>query len=147
MAEPATTETDTGPRPIVPYLKLDPKPHLVGSRCACGAVYLDPKRVACSKCGAVGPFPLIDLSSNGKVYVFSVIHQSFPGIKTPYVSAIVDLPEGVSVRTSLQDVDPEQAQKEPGKIFNLPVEMTTYVAAKDREGHDVIAFAFRPARN
>ena len=147
MAEPATTETDTGPRPIVPYLKLDPKPHLVGSRCACGAVYLDPKRVACSKCGAVGPFPPLDLSSNGKVYVFSVVHQSFPGIKTPYVSAIVDLPEGVSVRTSLQDVDPEQAQKEPQKIFNLPVEMTTYVAAKDREGHDVIAFAFRPARN
>ena len=146
MAEPATTETDSGPRPIVPYLKLEPKPHLVGSRCACGATYLDPKRVACSKCGAVGPFPLIDLSSHGKVYVFSVIHQSFPGIKTPYVSAIVDLPEGVSVRTSLQDVDPEQAQKEPQKIFDLPVEMTTYVASQDREGHDVIAFAFRPAR-
>jgi uncharacterized OB-fold protein len=147
MAEQAQTETDSGPRPIVPYLRLDPKPHLVGSRCTCGAVYLDVKRVACSKCGAAGPFPAIDLSSNGKVYVFSVIHQSFPGIKTPYVSAIVDLPEGVSVRTSLQDVDPEAAQKEPHKIFNMPVEMVTHVASKDREGHDVIAFSFRPTKN
>lgn len=147
MAEQAQTETDTGPRPIVGYFKLDPKPHLVGSRCACGAVYLDLNRVACSKCGATGPFPSIDLSTKGKVYVFSVVHQSFPGIKTPYVSAIVDLPEGVSVRTSLQDVDPEIAQKEPQKIFNLSVELTTYVAAKDREGHDVIAFAFRRAQN
>jgi uncharacterized OB-fold protein len=147
MAEQAQTETDSGPRPIVAYFKLDPKPHLVGSRCACGAVYLDPNRVACSKCGASGPFPQIDISTRGKVYVFSVIHQSFPGIKTPYVSAIVDLPEGVSVRTSLFDVDPEQAQKEPQKLFNLPVELTTYVAAKDREGHDVVAFAFKPAQN
>ena len=147
MAEQAQTETDSGPRPIVGYFKLEPKPHLVGSRCACGAVYLDPNRVACSKCGAVGPFPPIDLSTKGKVYVFSVVHQSFPGIKTPYVSAIVDLPEGVSVRTGLLEVDPEQAQTEPHKVFNLPVELTTYVAAKDREGHDVVAFAFRPARS
>ncbi|HTW86948.1 MAG TPA: OB-fold domain-containing protein [Candidatus Binataceae bacterium] len=147
MAEQAQTETDSGPRPIVPYLKLDPKPHLVGSRCACGAVYLDVKRVACSKCGVTGPFPIIDLSNQGKVYVFSVIYQSFPGIKTPYVTAIVDLPEGVSVRTSLEDVDPEKAQKEPHKIFNMPVELVTHPAAKDREGHDVIAFSFRPAGN
>ncbi|MBF6567433.1 MAG: Zn-ribbon domain-containing OB-fold protein [Candidatus Binataceae bacterium] len=147
MAQEAQIVTDSGPRPIVPYLKLEPKPHLIGSKCACGAVYLDPKRVACSKCGASGPFPTVDLSERGKVYVFSVIHQSFPGIKTPYVTAIVDLPEGVSVRTNLLDVDPEQAQKEPHKIFGMPVEMVTQVASKDREGHDVIAFSFRPTRN
>ena len=68
-------------------------------------------------------FKPVPLSDKGKVYVFSVVHQSFPGIKTPYVTAIVDLPEGVSVRANLTDVDPEQAQKEPNKVFNLPVEI------------------------
>ncbi len=87
------------------------------------------------------------LSNNGKVYVFSVVHQSFPGIKTPYITAIVDMPEGVSVRANLLDVDPNDVQKEPQKYFDMPVEMTTYTAAKDREGHEVIAFAFKPAKH
>src|SRR5580658_2142594 len=87
MAEQAQAATNGGPRPIVPFLKLDPKPHLVGIKCsACGAIFLDAKRVACSKCGATGKFGPIDLSQKGKVYVFSVVHQSFPGIKTPYVT-------------------------------------------------------------
>jgi len=106
MAEQAQA-TDTGPRPIVPWLKLAPKPHLEGIKCGkCGAIYLDPKRVACSKCGEAENFKPVTLSDKGKVYVFSVVHQSFPGIKTPYVTAIVDLPEGISVRANLTGVDP-----------------------------------------
>ena len=146
MAEQAQA-TDTGPRPIVPWLKLTPKPHLEALKCACGAMYLDPKRVACSKCGASDKFNPITLSDKGKVYVFSVVHQSYPGIKTPYVTVIVDLPEGISVRANLTEVDALEAQKEPKKIFNLPVELTTAVASKDREGHDVIAFSYRPSKN
>src|SRR5580658_1466712 len=145
MAEQAQA-TDTGPRPIVPWLKLGPKPHLEGIKCVCGAIYLDPKRVACSKCGETDKFQPLALSDKGKVYVFSVVHQSFPGIKTPYVTAIVDLPEGVSVRANLVDVVPEQLQKEPNKYFDMPVEMVTNVVAKDREGHDVVSFAFRPSK-
>jgi uncharacterized OB-fold protein len=140
--------TDTGPRPILPILKLEPKPHLVGSKCpTCGALYLDLNRVACSKCGTAGPFPQVDFSNQGKVWVFSVVHQSFPGIKTPYATAIVDLPEGISVRSSLVDVDTEEMEKNPQKAFGMPVELTTAVVAKDREGHDVVAFQYRPIKN
>src|SRR6266481_4068082 len=147
MAEQAQAATDTGPRPIVPFLKLGSEPHLMGAKCTCGAVYLDTKRVACSKCGETGKFSPVKLSNKGKVYVYSVVHQSFPGIKTPYITAIVDLPEGVSVRANLIDVDPLNAQKEPKKMFDMPVEMTTYVAAKDREGHEVMAFAYKPSKH
>jgi uncharacterized OB-fold protein len=147
MAE-QTTAGNSGPRPIVPFLKLEPKPHLVGSKCSsCGALFLDVKRVACSKCGATGSFKTIDLSDRGKVYVFSVVHQSFPGIKTPYITAIVDLPDGVSVRSNLIDISPDEMQKNPTKFFDLPVELVTGVVAKDREGHDVVGFSFRPSRN
>ena len=74
------------------------------------------------------------------------MHQSFPGIKTPYITAIVDLPEGVSVKANLLDVDPEQAQKEPKKIFDMPVDMVTFTAAKDRKGRDVIGFGYKPSK-
>jgi uncharacterized OB-fold protein len=145
MAEETQT-TDQGRRPIVPFLRLEPKPHLVGKKCSCGAVFVDSRRVACAKCGADGPFTEIPLSNHGTVYVFSVVHQSFPGIKTPYISAIVDLPEGATVRANLIDVDPDEAEKNPGKVFGMPVELTTSVSGKDREGHDVVLFSYRPRR-
>jgi uncharacterized OB-fold protein len=148
MAEQQTQQSEAGPRPILPILKLQPKPHLVGSKCgACGAIFLDLKRLACSKCGAAGQFQEVELSDRGKVWVFSVIHQSFPGIKTPYVTAVVDLPEGVSVKSNLVDVDPEDLQKNPQKAFGMPVELVVNKVATDRQGNDVMAFQFRPSKN
>src|ERR1700676_4672795 len=138
MAEQPKAESteQPGKRPILPFLKLEPSPHLVGSKCgSCGAVFLDIKRMACSKCGATNQVSQIPLSNKGNVWVFSVIHQSFPGIKTPYITAIVDLPEGVSVRSNIVDIDAEDAQKNPKQMFDMPVDMITFTAAKDREGH------------
>ena len=148
MAEPQTAQVETGPRAILPILKLQPKPHLVGSKCSkCGAVFLDLKRAACSKCGAASNLQHIELSDKGKVWVFSVIHQSFPGIKTPYITAIVDLPEGISIKSNLIDVDPEDLQKNPQKAFGMPVELVVNPVSKDRQGNEVMAFQFRPSQN
>src|SRR5487761_2677842 len=122
MAEQPKAESTEPPgkRPILPFLKLEPSPHLVGSKCGnCGAVFLDLKRMACSKCGATNQFTQIPLSNKGNVWVFSVIHQSFPGIKTPYITAIVDLPEGVSVRTNLINLDADEVEKNPKKMFDM----------------------------
>lgn len=132
-------------RPIVPFLRLGTngdKPHLVGKKCnSCGALYLG-RRVACSKCGTTGPFNEIRLSDKGTLWVYSIVYQSAPGIPTPYVAAIVDLPEGVSVRCNIIDVEPK-----PENIqFGMPVEMITRKVREDKEGNDVIAFFFRPAR-
>jgi hypothetical protein len=63
------------------------------------------------------------------------------------VTAIVDLPEGVSVRANLDGVNPEEIEKNPKPIFDMPVELVTSVVAKDREGHDVVAFSFKPSKN
>jgi uncharacterized OB-fold protein len=132
-------------RPIVPFLRLGDngeKPYLVAKKCSnCGAVYLG-KRVACSKCSATGPFNEIRLSDKGSLWVYSIVYQSAPGIPTPYVAAIVDLPEGASVRCTLIDVEPN-----PEKLsFGMPVEMVTKKVREDKEGNDVIAFFFRPAK-
>ena len=134
----------TGRRPIVPFLRLpeEGEPYLAGTRCtACGATYLG-HRIACSKCAARGPFQEVPLSRNGTLWVYSIVHQSFPGVPVPYVVGVVDLPEGVSVRCNIIDVEPK-----PEAIrFGMPVEMTTGVSQQDNQGNDVIAFYFRPAQ-
>jgi hypothetical protein len=130
-------------RPIVPFLRLPDggEPYLAGQRCgACGAVYLG-RRLACSRCLATGPFTEVPLSRRGTLWVYSIVHQSMPGVPVPYVAAIVDLPEGVAVRANLVGVEPD-----PAKLrFGMPVEMTTGVSQQDRDGNDVVAFYFRPA--
>ena len=145
MAETTAQFEGKKARPIVPYLRLgdgQEPPYLAGEQCAaCGAVYLD-HRVACSKCTATGPFKEIRLSKTGTLYVYTIVYQSMPGIKTPYVAGIVDLPEGVSVRATLMDIEPD-----PRKIaFDLPVEMVSQKVREDKDGTDVIAYFFRPVR-
>jgi uncharacterized protein len=113
----------------------------MGSRCKqCGAVYLG-GRMACSKCFSTEPMEEIKLSNKGELHVFSIVHQSAPGIPTPYVAAIVDLPEGVSVRCNITGVEPDPKNLK----FGMPVEMVSEKIRTDREGNDVIAFSFRPA--
>jgi uncharacterized OB-fold protein len=144
VSTPSAKATTPKRRPIVPFLRLpeEGEPYLAGHRCAaCGAVYLSTRR-ACSKCLATGPFVETRLSPRGTLWVWSIVHQSVPGVKVPYVVGVVDLPEGVSVRCNIVDVEPDPAKLQ----FGMPLEMTTGVSQQDREGNDVVAFYFRPAR-
>jgi uncharacterized protein len=136
--QPAEPKTE---RPIVPFLALGDRPHLMGLRCkTCGATYLKSGRVACSKCGEAGGLEDVKLSDRGTLWVYSIVHQSAPGIPVPYVAAIVDLPDKVSVRCTVIDVEPD-----PAKLpFGMPLRMVTKKVRTDKEGRDVIAFFFRP---
>ena len=141
-----TQEAPSEPKqnPIVPFLRIpdDPndQPYLWGTKCkACGAVFLG-ERVACGKCGDLGPFEEVRLSDEGEIYVFSVVHQTVPGLEAPYVAAIIDLPEGVSVRGNVYGLDPTNPSPE---WFGKKVKMYTEKVRTDRDGNDVIAAKFR----
>jgi uncharacterized OB-fold protein len=142
MSETAATSDPKPERPIVPFLALGPPPHLMGLRCShCGTTYLKSGRVACGKCGEAHAFEDVRLSDRGTLWVYSIVHQSAPGIPVPYVAAIVDLPEKVAVRCTLIDIEPD-----PAKLpFGLPLKMVTKKVRTDKEGRDVIAFFFTPA--
>ncbi len=91
-----------GPLPVVPYLKLPEgaDPYIEGHKCgACGSIFLG-ERSICSKCGSRGQLQPTQLSNQGKLYVYSIVHRSFPGIEVPYISAIVDLAAPSAVRTT-----------------------------------------------
>ncbi len=130
---------------IVPFLKIPEnraeKPYLQGSRCkSCSSVYLG-TRMACSKCFSTEPMDEIKLSDKGELHVFSIVHQSAPGVPTPYIAAIVDLPEGVSVRCNILGVEPDPKNLK----FGMPVQMVAEKIREDREGNEVISFSFKPA--
>lgn len=127
--------------PIVDYLVLDDgEPHLVANTCdACGARYFD-RRVACASCGG-RTFTRTPLATEGKVRSFTIVHRASPGVKTPYVSALVELADGAVVKANVVDVEPT-----PDKVkLGMPVRLTTWVADTDDAGNEAVAFGFAPA--
>ena len=139
MAEAAAKK----PLPVVPYLKIPEsgEPHLEGQRCReCGAIFLG-SRVACSSCGGRKGFEPVRLSDQGTLYVYSIVHRSFPGIETPYVSAVVDLDGGGTVKGNLIHVEPTPDQVKMG----MRVEVVYQIAPrKDREGNEYLTYYFQP---
>jgi uncharacterized OB-fold protein len=132
-----------GPRPIVEYLKIPSggAPYLEGQKCGrCGAIFLG-ERNTCSKCGTSGSFAAIPLANRGELYVYSIVHRSFPGIEVPYVSAIVDLEGGGTVKGNLIGIEPD-----PEKIrMGMPVDVVYEIAPrKDKEGNEYLTYYFKP---
>ncbi len=130
-------------RSVVPFLKNpeDGEPYLEGHKCGgCGAVFLG-ERSVCASCGARDGIKPVRLSNRGELYVYSIVHRSFPGIETPYVSAVVDLEGGGTVKGNLIHIDPN-----PEKVkMGMPVEVIYETAPrKDAEGNEYLTYYFQP---
>ena len=80
-------------------------------------------------------------SPTGQLRTFTIVHRGAPGVPAPYVSAVVELDGGGSVKANLVNVEPD-----PGHVqFGMPVKLTTYVAGTDDNGTEAVAFAYEPA--
>ena len=127
--------------PLVSYLALDNgSPHLVANTCdQCGARFLD-RRNACARCGATA-FTPTSLATTGKVTSFTIVQRAAPGVKVPFVSAVVELVDGASVQANIVDTEPD-----PDHVaLGMPVKLTTYVVGTDDNGNEAVAFGFAPA--
>jgi len=131
------------PLPVVPFLKIPDsgEPFLEGCVCTqCHATFLAP-RLACGKCGA-RELTTKPLSNVGTLYAYSIVHRSFPGVAVPYISAIVDLDGGGSVKGNLINVEPD-----PKKLpYGMPVEVIykDALGRKDAEGNAYLSYFFQP---
>ena len=127
--------------PIVDYLALDDgPPHLVAWEAVdSGALYFD-RRNADAKSGGTA-FKRRKLATSGKLRSFTIVHRTVPGVPAPYVSALVDLDGGGSVKGNLVNIPPDPEHVKLG----MPVRMTTFVAGTDDDGTDAVAFAFEPS--
>ena len=132
------------PLPVVPFLKIPEgaDPYLEGHRCGnCEATFLG-ERAVCSKCGARDQMNTVTLPNSGKLYSYSIVYRSFPGIEVPYISAIVDLDDGTAIKGNLIGVEPDPANIE----FDMPVDVifADALGRKDRDGNDYMAYFFQP---
>jgi uncharacterized OB-fold protein len=126
--------------PIVDYLVLDDgEAHLEAWEAVdSGALYFD-RRNADAK-GGGDQFRRRRLGNTGVVRSFTIVHRTVPGVPAPYVSALVDLDGGGSVKANLTKVAPDPEHVKLG----MPVKLTTFVAGNDDDGTEAIAFAFEP---
>jgi uncharacterized OB-fold protein len=139
----AAQTTASRPRPIVSWLKIPDSgdPYLEGHKCgACGAIFLG-ERDTCSSCGTAGRLAPVKLSNRGELYVYSIVYRSFPGVEVPYVSAIVDLEGGGTVKGNLVGIDPV-----PEKVkMGMPVHVVYRIAPRrDAEGNEYLTYCFEP---
>jgi uncharacterized protein len=133
-----------GALPAVSWLKLpeNGEPYLEGHKCGnCGAVFLG-ERSVCSKCSARDQMAPVKLPNRGTLYSYAIVHRSYPGVEVPFVSAVVDLEGGGSVKGNLINIDPTPEAIEMG----MPVEIVFKDAGRtDGEGNKYVAFFFQPA--
>ena len=112
-----------------------------GYRCGeCSAVMLD-ATMACRRCGSRDRLESFRAAQAGKVFSWTVVHRSYPGIAVPFVSAIVDLDDGLSLKGTLRGVAPESLAS------GMPVRLVMDDAggAKDKDGAAYAGFHFEAA--
>jgi uncharacterized OB-fold protein len=82
------------------------------------------------------------LSETGKLYDFTIVYRSFPGVDTPFVDAIVDLDDGAHLKGTLLDIDPN-----PDSIqFDMPVKIVyREVEPVNAKGTPYLSYFFVPA--
>ena len=142
MSQAAVTPTPTT-KGAVGFLKIpkDGAPYLAGSKCRnCGEVYAGEREV-CGKCFSRGKMEAVKLGSTGKLYNFTIVHRNFPGVPVPFISAIVDIDGGGTLKGNLLGVEP----KPEALKFDMPVKITIKDAGrKDKEGNSYLAYFFEP---
>lgn len=128
---------------LVPFLKHDDsgKPYLAGTSCsACDLTYVG-ERAICAKCASGDHMKPVRLAETGKVYVFTIVHRSFPGVEAPFVDVIVDLDDGAHIKGTLRGVEPD-----PEHIpFDLPVRVVyREVEPVNKPGKPHLTYMFEP---
>jgi uncharacterized OB-fold protein len=142
-ADAATGTQDEALVAAIPQIRLgsDRKPHLFGERCVnCKQVYFE-GRIACPRCFCRDAMEPIELSPCGKLYSFTIVHRSFPGVRTPFVMAIVDLDDGLAIRGTLEHIEPSAE----AIVFGLPVRVEFRDSSQHAAGgRPYLTFSFVP---
>lgn len=117
----------------------DGSPQLYGTVCNdCGAKVFPPTHV-CPECMSENVSD-IELSHEGTLYSWSVVHVAPKNWRVPYVAGYVDLPEGVRVFTHIVGADFDSL------TMDMPVELTT-AELFEEAGMPVESYAFTPKKN
>jgi uncharacterized OB-fold protein len=130
--------TTTAQIPLVEYLVLGDRPHLVAQECtACKARFFD-RRNACAGCFNES-FQQVEIATEGVLRAFTIVAHAAPGIPTPFVAGVVDC-DGTSVRGNVVNTPPDPEHVHTG----MKVRLTTFPIGTDAAGTEAIGFGFGP---
>ncbi|WP_326522823.1 Zn-ribbon domain-containing OB-fold protein [Sphingomonas sp.] len=132
---------NSGVAPALPFIALDSgHPRLAGVRCRTCDTRFAGGRLACARCGG-RDFDAVTLAERGTVRQFTVVHRSFPGVRTPFVAAVVEMADGVAFQGTVEGVRPDPADIP----FGLPVRIDYREVAGDA-GQTFVSYVFVPDR-
>lgn len=154
VAETIEQQAEPGLRPIVEYLELPSDDlgeayikALINKDSSAAFLYQSTRRYD-SKTGDLDEHSLrpAKLENEGEVWVYTIVHQSFPGVPTPFVGAIIDLPVEdhpdlkVAVRANIAEVEPDPDHVRMG----MRVRLRARAARKDKDGNAVVIPEYVP---
>jgi len=139
-----TLASDTAmlPKPASSVIRVgaDGKPFIEAFRCgACGAVVTE-QTLACRACGARQAPEAYRSPEMGALWTWSVVHRSYPGIEVPFVSAIVDLDGGLTLKGTVIGAEPGQLHQG----LRLRLVFDDAGGARNKEGAPYVGFHFVP---
>lgn len=129
-------------RPLAGVIRTAPDGthYLQGWQCsACGEVLVATHR-ACPSCAAQGTLSALRLAEHGRLYTYTIVHRSFPGVVTPIVSAIVRLDGGGFLKGNLVGVPPDPA----AIAFDMPVSVAFEALPAPDGGGPLVRYVFKP---
>ncbi|MDG2459457.1 MAG: OB-fold domain-containing protein [Luminiphilus sp.] len=118
------------------------EPYLVGSRCeACDQLFPG-LRQHCAGCYSRDCMKQIDLGTHGSLYSYTVVHRSYKGVSVPFVSAVVDMDGGGSIKGTMLNVPPD-----PDELtFGMPLSVVFRCASCiNPEAEGYVSHFFTPA--
>ncbi len=139
-----TEETKAELPRLTPFIRTtaEGEHFLSGSRCgACHEIFVGQRKV-CAACAARGQMSEVRLADTGKVYAYTIVERSFPGVKTPFVDVTVDLDDGAHIKGTLEGIEPVMAAVR----FDMPVKLAfREVQPINTPGQPYLGYVFVPA--
>jgi len=130
--------------PAIPALKTPPgeEPFLQGLKCrACGEVHVG-AFLACPACASRDSLDAVRLEKAGRLYSFSIVHRSYPGVAVPFVSAVVALDGGGHLKGNLVGVAPNPERVRVGARVQVQFREAD---RRDPQGRGYLTYEFAPA--
>ena len=127
-------ESIRAPLSAVNFLRFDDEgaAYLQGTRCATCAAVAPGVRLVCNACGARSGMQSIRLSEHGAISTYTIVHRSFPGVKTPFIAVIVDLEGGGALKGCLLGVNEDPREVPYGMRVKVVYRDTGQTSADGR---------------
>ena len=115
-------------------------PYIEAFRCGgCGAVVTE-QTIACRACGLRQAPEAFRSPETGALWTWSIVHRSYPGIEVPFVSAIVDLDGGLTLKGTVRGADHESLHQG----LRLRLVFDDAGGARSKDGAPYIGYHFIP---